>query len=171
MDYRPYLDIPADPGEMNLRLAADLPGSRDLDVPALLHKLYEWTNKVRHYTEKVRPQFQRNPAAFDHSIGQFRMMCLLTVLQRDLGVAYHPKLVQGLFDARDSRTQFIHGPLTGYGGTCANLPLLYHAICWRLNYPIFVVKTAEHLFLRWDEPGQRFNVEATSRGLVVKTDE
>ena len=176
MDYRPYLSLTdeeirnADPGEMNLKLAVDLPGAKGIDIPALVHQLNKWANAVRHFTDKVRPQFQRDPLRFNKSIGQFRISCMLTVIQRDFGVRYQQELAEGEWDARDSRTQFIHGPLKGYGGTCANLPILYLAIGWRLKYPLHLVRCREHLFLRWEGDGDRFNFEGTTKGLIVHDD-
>lgn len=41
------------------------------------------------------------------------------------------------------------------------------AVGRRLGYPLRLVRTFQHFFARWDEPGgERFNVECTSRGFV-----
>jgi hypothetical protein len=97
------------------------------------------------------------------------------VLQRDLNVRYNPAKIpeDAPFDAADS---FLHGILQGAGGTCATMPVLYAAVGRRLRYPIKLVCAyggqANHLFARWDDPtGERFNIEATGRGLSCPPDD
>jgi hypothetical protein len=161
------LDIAA----MNLSLAKGLPGADDLDVPAMLTQLDGWSALVRDRTTRLLPSWPHGPDA-DLSAGQFRMLVLVTVVQRDLGVTYYLPFTHGEFDARDSRNLFIHGILCGHGGTCATMPVLYAAIARRLGYPIRLVMAKEHLFCRWDDPsGERFNVEATSRGFASYADD
>jgi hypothetical protein len=100
------------------------------------------------------------------------MLALVTVLQRDLGVRYYAPFSQGDYDARDSRNLFLHGLLSGHGGTCVTMPVLYIAIGRSLGYPLHLVQAKEHLFARWDEPGgERFNIECTSRGFLAPDDE
>ena len=45
------------------------------------------------------------------------------------------------------------------------MPALYIAIGRRLGYPLRLVTTKAHLFIRWDSPTERFNLEATGRGM------
>jgi len=52
------------------------------------------TSRVRSQTEQHLSQFKENPARYDHSEAVFRMMWLVTVLQRDLGVHYHHEVVE-----------------------------------------------------------------------------
>jgi len=56
-------------------------------------------------------------------------------------------------------------------GTCSSMPVLYVAIGRELGYPLKLVTTKGHLFVRWDAPGERFNIEATTRGLSRFDDE
>jgi hypothetical protein len=53
------------------------------------------------------------------------------------------------------------------------LPVLYVAIGRRLGYPLKLVNTVEHLFVRWEDSdsGERLNIEATSLGFTVRSDE
>lgn len=99
------------------------------------------------------------------------MMAMLTVIQRDFAVRYNSDCMTGPNDSTDSRNEFIHGPLIGHGGTCCSLPFLYVAIGRRLGYPLFVVEAKEHLFARWDEGGERFNVECAGFGFSARDDE
>ncbi len=50
------------------------------------------------------------------------------------------------------------------------MPVLYAAIGRRLGYPIKLAFAKEHVFCRWDEPGERFNIEATSPGFSMRPD-
>ncbi len=117
-------------------------------------------------------QFARRPEDFHHSRAYFRILVLLTVLQRDIGIRYNPQLVDRDDFFTDARNLFLHGVLETKQGTCSSLPPLYLAVGRRLGYPLRLVTTAQHFFARWDEPGgERFNIECTSRGLHTYPDE
>jgi hypothetical protein len=80
--------------------------------------------------------------------------------------------MDGDYNATDSRNLFIHGILTGHGGTCVTMPVLYIAIGRRLGYPLKLVRAKEHFFARWEESGgERFNIESTSRGFTARDDD
>jgi hypothetical protein len=158
--------------EVNLKTAAGLPGAEGLDIPRYLERLDSWAKLVGAGTEAALPIFQRCRAQLDDSIGKFRMLALVTVLQRDLGVRYDPACQEGPYSALDPRRLFIHGLLDGGGGTCVTMPVLYIAIGRRLGYPLHLVQAREHFFVRWQEPGgERFNVEATALGFLPRDDE
>jgi hypothetical protein len=97
---------------------------------------------------------------------------MITALQRDLGVRYHPGK-----RSRDVPLEpadcFINGILQGQGGTCGSLPVLYAAVGRRLGYPLRLVTTRSHLFVRWDEGpgGESFNIEAAGEGVSFFPDE
>ena len=149
-----------------------LPGAEALDIGASLRLLTAWSDLVRANTKHWWSEFERSPGTYDHSPGRFRMLALVTVLQRDLGVRYYLPFSQGEYDARDSRNLFLHGILSGHGGTCVTLPVLYIAIGRSLGYPLHLVQAKEHLFARWDEPGgERFNIECTSLGFRAPDDD
>jgi hypothetical protein len=161
-----------DVAEINLACAAGLPGSEGLDIPSCLEKLNWWAALIEGATRRMMPMFLGNPAEFDHSEAYFRILVLVTVLQRNLGIQYDPASIKGPTDCSDSRTLFLHGVLSGYGGTCASLPILYVALGRRLGYPLKLVGAKQHLLVRWDGPdGERFNIECTSRGLLTNPDE
>src|ERR1043166_3801554 len=72
----------------------------------------------------------------------------------------------------DSRDLFLHGLLgPSRRGTCSSMPVLYVALGRRLGYPLKLVTTKAHLFARWDSPSERFNVEATGKGMNRYDDE
>lgn len=157
---------------VNLNTAVGLPEAESHDPSQYLERLQTWAQLVAIETERWLPAFHHSPHEFDNSLGKFRMLALVTVLQRDLGVRYDPACREGAYCALDSRTLFIHGLLDGQGGTCVTMPVLYIAVGRRLGYPLYLVQAREHFFVRWEEEGgERFNIEATSLGFVPRDDD
>lgn len=181
----------ADPGydiaEVNLACATGLPGSERIDVSAYLRTLDQWAETVRRETDCISAQFWQHAEQFGNSWAYFRILEMVTVLQRDLGIRYNefykarqlsfgrhfdPRLLDGDDFFKDSRNLFIHGIIETKEGTCSSLPPFFIAIGRRLGYPLKLVATAGHLFARWDDPGgERFNIECTSEGLNCWPDE
>jgi hypothetical protein len=160
-----------DLGLMNLGCAAGLPGSERIDHRFCARWLGSATDYVRRYTAAALPDLRRRPEEYRNSEGYAKVLCLVTALQKNLGVRYNPERIPE--DARfEMEDRFLHGLIQGPGGTCATMPVLYVAIGRRLDYPMVLVTAKHHRFCRWDEPsGERFNIEATDKGLSVFPDE
>ena len=144
-----------------------LPDTGELSIPQCMKTLGEWTAIVKRETERQLPRFHRGPADFENSEAYFRLLVMITVLQRDLGVKYNADSIN-MREFKDSREGFIHGLLTAdKTGTCANMPVLYASIGRNLGYPIYLVAAKGHFFCRWHsvKTGERFNIEASGRGL------
>ncbi|MCE9552183.1 MAG: transglutaminase-like domain-containing protein [Planctomycetes bacterium] len=158
--------------ELNLSCAVGLPGTDDLDIAACCTKKDQWADLVAYGTRRLQSRFDQQPEDYNHSEAYYRILVMVTVLQRNLGVQYNPERIHNP-DYADPRDLFVHGLLTGHGGTCVSMPVLYLAIGRRLGYPLRLVQAKAHLFLRWDDPatGERFNIEATSQGLNCHPDE
>lgn len=159
-------------GFVNLLCAGSLPDTLDLDIPACLNTLEDWSKQIALETKRCMYLFHRSPEKYKYSEAYFRAMMMVTILQQDCGVSYN-------VDARkthrfaSSREGFIHGLLTGdKTGTCANTPVLIAAIGRRIGYPIYMVATKGHLFNRWHDAktGERFNIEASGKGFSSLTD-
>lgn len=159
-----------DVAELNLRAANGLPGGRDLDIARCLETVDEWSQLVDSEIRRVWKRRARGDYA-EMTGSQFRVLVMATVLQRHLGVRYNPDCMAGEYDATDARDHFIHGILMGRGGTCSSLPILYLAVGRRLGFPLHLVKAKEHLFVRWEGDGDRFNIETTARGFVSHDDQ
>lgn len=156
---------------MNLLCAKDLPGSESLDIDAITNKLDEWAARVKAETDKYYPRFRRNPAENNNSEADFRMLTLVSVLQLDLGVHYNMARVSEP-DFKNSKDLFIHGMVgSDNGGTCVSMPVLYIAVGRRLGYPLKLVLTREHTFVRWEGNGERLNIEGSSTGMNTYPDE
>ena len=155
----------------NLLCAKQLPGAQSLDIPAVLKKLDEWTARVKSETDKYYPQFLQNPADYNSSEADFRMLTLVTVLQQDLGVEYNVDRIEKP-DFKNSQDLFIHGMVgSDNGGTCVSMPILYIAVGQRLGYPLKLVLAREHTFVRWQGNGERLNIEGSSRGMMTYPDQ
>lgn len=169
-----------DIGRANLLCAEGLPGWELEDVDKGAAMLDTMARRVESETKRSFYKFQNDRKAFNDSEGYFRMLIMATVLQEDFGVRYNPERAQPsnvlpepseVFFA-DSRDVFLHG-LTGDArtGTCSSMPVLYVAVGRRLGYPLKLVTTKAHLFLRWEDGRERFNTDGTSRGLSVDDDD
>ena len=161
-----------DIAEMNLVCAKGLPGTGGLDIDKCLAKLDEWALKVKFETDRhlYRVTDPRHAAHYRHSESYFRAEMLLQVLQEDCGVTYNPQRVYEV-DFTNSKDLFIHGMIDDpNGGTCTSMPVLYVAVGRRLGYPLFLSHTKGHLFARWEDAKDRFNIEGTN-GFTSHSDE
>ncbi len=154
--------IGVDIAEMNLLCATDLPGAEKLDVDQLLARLDDYAERVRYWTDQSMWDFQQDPDKFENSEAKFRVLLLISVLQKDFGVHYNHRGERNC-DFSDSRNPFIHGMIDDTnGGTCASMPVMYVAVGRRLGYPMSLVLAKTHIFARWDDGIERFNIEGTN---------
>ena len=153
---------------MNL-LCASGPGMAEKTaLKECLATISLWAQRVQFETDRHRYRYDRNPAQFENSPGFFCMLMLAVVLAEDYGIHYadsrksEPAAAaasDGFFS--NPRDVFLHGLLgPARQGTCSSLPVLYVAVGRELGYPLKLVTTKAHLFVRWDGAGERFNVEA-----------
>jgi hypothetical protein len=169
----------ADIAMMNLLCAEGLPGAEDLRVEECLSTLNQWAQHARREIEHNRHHFREDPAYYYHSEAFYQMLMLAVVVYEDFGVRYNPKWISAPSEVykddhffADSRDILIHGMLgPGRMGTCSSMPVLYIALGRRLGYPLKLVSTRQHLFMRWDGSEERFDMEATGKGLDRYDDE
>ena len=159
--------------EVNLLCAEGLPGAEKINRQQVGKILDAWAAKVQQETQRYLHKFRQNPGEFNNSGAYFRILTLVTVLQQDIGVHYNEARILSP-DFSDSRDLFVHGLVGGgRGGTCISMPVLYVAVGRRLGYPLKLVTAKAHLFARWENPdsSERFNIEATNKGLNCFPDE
>ena len=169
----------ADIARLNLLCAAGLPGAENLRVAECLATLDQWAEHARNQIERNRHHFREDPAYFYHSEAFYQMLMLAVVVYEDFGVRYNPKWIAPPSEVRsddhffaDSRDILIQGMLGPRRlGTCSSMPVLYIALGRRLGYPLKLVTTKQHLFIRWDSPTERFDMDATGKGLERYDDE
>ena len=162
-----------DIAKMNLVCAQGLRGAEELQLHQSLLRIDAIATRVRSETERHQYRFQTNPGDFDNSEGFFRMLMLSVVLAEDFCIIYSADKIGNVADARlgdgffaNSRDVFIHGLIQNRPrGTCSSLPVLQVALGRRLGYPLKLVTTRGHLFVRWEDARERFNLEAGGRGV------
>jgi hypothetical protein len=164
---------------MNALCSERLQGKIPQPVGSPFETLAAWSNHIRSETARHAYRFRQNPAKFENSEGFFKMLMMAVVLAEDFHVHYKEELKSepGLTHINDG---FFANPddvfLTGLlgpkrEGTCSSMPVLYVAIGRELGYPLKLVTTKGHMFVRWEGEGQRFNIEATAHGLSRFDDE
>lgn len=162
-----------DLAEVNLLCAVGLTGADGVDIARCRRTLDEWAGHVRTETQRNWHRYQANPAEFENSEGYFRMLIMAVVFYEDFHIRYNPNRMVSPATASpddkffaDSRDVFLHGLLSPpHSGTCSSLPVLYAAVGRRLGYPLKLVTTKAHLFMRWEDGKERFNMEATGKGM------
>jgi hypothetical protein len=158
---------------VNQACAEGLPGADHFDWDRGWRTLDDMAKSSGRFTSGMMPHFRAGRCDYAESERKFRVQVMITHLQRDLGVRYHPGRIaeDAVFQPEDS---FLYGILDGEGGTCGNLPVLYAAIGRRLDYPIMLANTRQHLYCRWDGgvPGiETFNIDASGHGVSFFPDE
>ena len=162
-----------DIGLMNLLCAQGLKGAEDIDVDKYMVILDEWADLIKHETEIRLWQFEKHTDYYDNSESLFRMVMLVLGLKEKLGVHYNLENMNTPSYA-DSSQIFIHGLLgPEREGSCVSLPVLCIAVGRRLGYPVRLVHTAAHSFVRWDDrkTGERINIEPSMKGTDSQPDE
>ena len=164
-----------DIARMNLLCAEGLPGAEKLNVDECLATLDQWAQHIKAETDRNHHRFKEDPATYSNSEAFYKMLMMAVVLYEDYGVRYNPKRITSPeatpaddhFFA-DSRDILLHG-LVGpqHLGTCSSMPILYLALGRRLDYPLKLVKAKGHLFMRWDSPSEKFDLDATGKGFIL----
>lgn len=133
-----------------------------------------WAQHVKAETNRHWYRYQQNSAEYENSPGFFRMLMLAVVLTEDYGIHYDQARKGSSPGVAREHDGFFSDPdcvfLTGLlgperKGTCSSMPVLYVAVGRELGYPLSLVSTKGHLFVRWEGEGERFNVEATGHGV------
>lgn len=164
---------------MDLLCAQGLSGAEGLNISNCLPVLDQWAEHIRAETSRNFHRYRDNPADFYNSEGYFRMLMMAVVMYEDFGIRYNPNRITlpGKVDPNDSffansQDIFLNGLIEGQRmGTCSSMPVLYIAIGRRLGYPLKLVTTKAHLFVRWDSAADYFDVEATGKGMNRYDDE
>lgn len=158
---------------MNLLCAESLPGAENLHVDESLATLDKWAQHTKSEIDRNFHHYSEDPAYFYNSTNFYKMAMMAVVLYEDYNIRYNPKWMgapgteqSGDHFYADSRDILIHGLLGNQRmGTCSSMPVLYIALGRPLGYPLKLVKAKGHLFMRWDTPTEKFDMDATGKGL------
>jgi len=164
---------------MNLLCAESLPGAENLNVDESLATLDSWAQHIKSEIDRNFHHYSDDSAYFYNSTNFYKMAMMAVVLYEDYNIRYNPKWMAapGTEQAddhffADSRDILIHGLIGDeHLGTCSSMPVLYIALGRRLGYPLKLVKAKGHLFMRWDTPTEKFDMDATGKGLNKYDDE
>jgi len=181
-----------DIARMDLLCSEGLPGCERTNLAQSLAMLDTWTEQVRQATVQHRAEFLRDPMR-SHTEAQYDMMMIISVLAKGCGVHYDHDSAVAEYGLDPAQSESVTGlPSNDLGrdffaksdlffldgllgpkraGTCSSLPVLVTAIAQRLGYPVHMVNTFRHSFVRWDDGKERFNVETTVvSGLQIVSD-
>lgn len=190
LEMKPEQLAKQDIGEVNLAVGDGLPSSEKIDVPAALKQMDEWAQLVAFQLKRNRGLWEDTPAQFGFSEAKYKTYILAMTLQEDAGIKYAPEIAQQ-YDEKTLKEKYPdvpYGPaliqfamskskskekasykfISGFFGsgekigTCTSMAVLYAAVGRRLGMPIKIVKTAGHVFTRWDDGKEKFNFEATN---------
>lgn len=168
-----------DIARMNLICAERLPGAESLSVDNSLVALDSWAQHIKSEADRNFHRFQESPAYYYNSTNFYKMLMMAVVLYEDYNIRYNPKWISPPGSERpddhffaDASDILIPGLVSSRRmGTCSSMPILYIALGRRLGYPLKLVKSKEHLFMRWDSPTEQFDMDATGKGLDKRDDE
>lgn len=150
---------------VNLLCAEGLDGSEDLDIDKCLATLDDWAEFIRKDTEARLPAYLNNPAKYDNSLNLFKVVNMVLYLKDKAGIHYDPSCLDNRGFSNPDYI-FIHGLLNDKrSGTCTSIPTLCVAIGRRIGYPLKLAVTKGHVFFRWDDRNERFNIEACCIGV------
>jgi hypothetical protein len=162
----------------NLLCAEGLPGAENINIEAYSDRLDAFTafaaaETQRHLYRARHPQYRDHYRASETYL---RCEFLAQTLTEHFGMAYNMERFWNP-EFRDSRDQFLHGLLDPDhpGGTCVSIPVLVTAAGRRLGYPLFLALAREHVFARWEGPGDEgrpmtLNLETNGQGFDSYTD-
>ncbi len=156
---------------VNLLCAEGLDDSEDLDIDKCLATLDEWAELIRKDTEARLLSFFNTPAKYDNSLNLFKVVNMVLYLKDKVGIHYDPSCIDNKGFSNPDYI-FIHGLLNDKrSGTCTSIPTLCVAIGRRIGYPLKLAVTKGHVFFRWDDRNERFNIESCCIGVDSPEDE
>ncbi len=155
---------------VNLRCSLGLNESIDHLYLECLDLVSEWSCQLLEFTERNHHHFREDPECFDHSEDVYRAIAMVQFVQEAVRVHYNTTFAEGEYNAFDSRNLFLTGILTGFGGTCVSLPVLYAALAQRIGHPVELAHTWEHYYCVWNSQNG-FCFEAAGRGFDKRTHE
>jgi len=154
-----------DIARMNLLCATGLPGAEKINVERYLATLDQWVDALRIHEEKMFYRFYDDPEEYGNSLAIFKAVAIATWIQGTM------LDIENVHSVEDSRVLFLHGAIERRKGTRLSLPFLSVALGRRCGYPLYLVLSKGHLFVRWDDGEERFNFEFSGTGSNIFPDE
>ena len=162
----------------NFACSAGVPGVVSIEEGECETKLRAIIAAVQDWTTERLFLFETEPERFDHCWDRYRMACMVAVLQWRFNMLRDPEwtFAEGADTAAKTPPNhhlFAQHLMSGGYGSCASLPIVFCCVGRRLGYPLKLVRSKGHMFLRWDDAqsGNRFNIECTSHGFNTPPDD
>jgi len=170
-----------DIGLVNLLCAVGLPSADPLNIPFHLAQLDRLAEYAREEVVKGYPRYVANPNPTKGSESVYKLWAVMHAIRCKVGIeakfkratteeVSHREFIDtsmkptgGPYKNRvNSQVGFIHGLLSPRClGSCASNPVLFAAICRRLGYPAKLVLTVQHIFNRWVDDAEQFNMDGS----------
>jgi hypothetical protein len=154
-----------DPAVQNLEVARGIPQFRDLEIRPYCEVLDEAARGFARWLPLAEEEFEASRDQWGLDTVSFRVGMLCQYIEQSLGVRYieEQKDVEKI-RYRDPSDLFLNGVLDKRQGTCGNMAVLYHCLCWRLGWPVSLAFSGWHAFCRYDDGKTTVNVETTAIG-------
>jgi hypothetical protein len=168
-----------DIGLVNLLCAVGLPSADPLNIPQCLEQLDQLAEYVRHQIINGYPRYLANPNPTKGSEAVYKLWALMHAIRIKCGIEGKFARASGIVDHEvadlsmeptggpyknrvNSQVAFIHGLLSSrHLSCCASNPVLFAAIGRRLGFPVKLVKTVQHIFNRWVDDNEQFNMDGS----------
>ncbi len=154
-----------DPALQNLEVARGISELADLDPRPYCEALDRHAAHFRRWLPEAEAEFHADPGSWDNDLVAFRLGMLCQFLEQAVGVRYNEDQREA---AKVSYSRpgdlFLAGVLDTGQGTCGNMAVLFHALCWRLRWPVSLAHAGWHEFCRYDNGTRTINVETSNIG-------
>ncbi len=167
-----------DIAKMNLLCAKGLPNTEDLDINSAMKIFDKWATIVNSKINHYMPNFFKNPNRYENSLAKFKAINLVLSIQQDLECGYNHDLIKSgamkdIYSTRFFKNPediFVHGFIKNRKGSCSSLPVLTVAFGRKCGMPLVLVTCKGHLFCRWDDGNEKFNIEVSTKGVNIYPD-
>jgi hypothetical protein len=154
-----------DPLVMNLVVAKGIPAFANLDIERYVRLRDRWVEDIRQRLSTHDEHFYRSPEKWKNDIHFFRLGMVCWYVDEVLKIEYPDELADAADRIyTDPSNIFLNGLMDRRIGSCASMPVLHVALCWRLGWPVGLVCASHHLFCRYDDGQVKHNIEGTTFG-------
>lgn len=166
-----------DPVVLNLTIAKGVPALADLDMDRYVRLADRWAEDIERRVPGCDESFGHSPEEWDNDLDFARLTIVWWYAEFVLGIAYRedqredalrdakcpPGMKKGIIYT-DPTDLFLNGVMDTRQGTCANMAILFVALCWRLGWPVRLACLRSHYLARYDDGTKTYNIETSQIG-------
>jgi hypothetical protein len=151
-----------DPLAVNLIVAKGVPRLADLDIRRYQIQVNAWAwDFAKQYLPAWTKVFQKEPEFYNHDPRLFEVGMIQQFFAKEVGITYRQDVSDSVrIRLLNPSDLFVNGLLDTLEGTCANMPVLYVAVAWRMGWRVSLACQRAHYLTRYDDGSQTFNIEA-----------